>query len=136
MHTTLVTTGRVLLGLFFVVAALLKIKGGIDAGGFAQLSGYIQSRIPVPTQVLAYATIAFEIICGLAIVFGYFTTAVSLLLALFCLATAVLFHNFWAAAPDQVQNQLNNFMKNIGLAGAFLILAGEGIRVRMATANH
>jgi putative oxidoreductase len=131
MHSLLVTIGRVLLGLFFVVSALLKIKGGFDAGNLAGLAGYIGGRnLPQP-QLIAYAVIAFEAICGLAIVFGYFTTPIALLLAAFCLAAAGLFHNFWASPPEQMQGQLTNFLKNVGLAGAFLVLAGEGIRVRM-----
>ena len=131
MHTTLVTIGRVLLGLFFVIAALLKIKGGMDAGSLAGLTGYIGSRgLPMP-NLIAYGVIAFEIVCGLAIIFGYFTMPVSMLLAAFCLATAVMFHNFWASPAEQLQGQLNNFLKNVGLAGAFLILAGESIRVRL-----
>ena len=135
MHATLVTIGRVLLGLFFVVSGALKLKSGFDAGGLTQLAGYIGSRnLPQP-QVIAYAAMAFEIICGLAIVVGKFTTPVALVLALFCIATAVLFHNFWSVPADQTQafqNQLNNFLKNIALAGAFLVLAGEGIRVKFA----
>lgn len=133
MHGLLVTIGRVLLGAFFLVSGLLKIKGGVDAGGLTQLAGYISSRIPVvlQPQMLAYAVIAFEVIGGLIIIIGKFTTPVALLLAAYCLAIAVLFHNFWAVAPEQFQAQLNNFLKTMALAGAFLVLAGEGIRVRM-----
>ncbi len=123
-----VTTGRVLLALFFVISASLKIKGGMDAGSFSGLAGYIASRnLPQPL-LIAYAVIAFEIIAGMAIIFGVFTMPVALLLAAFCLVSAGLFHNFWAAPANQFQGELNNFLKNIGLAGAFLTLAGEGIR--------
>ena len=136
MHGILVTIGRVLLGAFFVVSGLLKLKGGFDAGSLAGFAGYISSRIPVQLQpqMLAYAVIAFEIIAGVIIISGKFTTPVAFVLAMFCLATAILFHNFWASAPEQMQGQINNFLKNIGLAGAFLVLAGEGIRVKMNNA--
>lgn len=134
MHATLVTLGRILLGLFFVVSALLKIKSGADAGSLNALAGYIGSRnLPSP-QIIAYFVVAFELVCGLALVIGYFTTPVSLLLALFCLATAVLFHNFWAVPAEQMQGQINNFLKNIALTGAFLVLAGEGMRMRTGAA--
>jgi putative oxidoreductase len=132
MHTMLVAIGRLLLGLFFIVSAALKIKGGIDAGNLAGLTGYIGAHnLPQP-QLIAYGVIAFEVLCGLAIVFGYFTMPIALLLAAFCLATAE-FHNFWASPPDQFQGQLNNFLKNVGLAGGFLALAGDGIRVHLAS---
>lgn len=126
-----VTIGRVLLGLFFVVSALLKIKAGMDAGGVAGLAGYIGSRgLPQP-QMLAYLVIAFELVAGVLIVIGFLTTPVALLLAVYCLLTAGMFHNFWAVPAEQVQAQISVFLKNIGLAGAFLVLAGEGIRVRL-----
>jgi putative oxidoreductase len=132
MHTLLVTIGRVLLGLFFVISALLKIKGGVDAGSLAGLASYIGTRnLPQP-QLIAYAVIAFEVVAGLAIIFGILTTPVALVLALFCLVTAGLFHNFWAVPADQLQNQVISFLKNVGLAGAFLVLAGDGIRVSEA----
>ncbi len=131
MHTLFVTIGRVLLGLFFVVSALLKIKAGIDAGGVAGLAGYIGSRgLPQP-QMLAYMVIAFELAAGILIVIGFLTTPVALLLAIYCLLTAGLFHNFWAVPTEQLQAQIAFFLKNVGLAGAFLVLAGEGIRVRL-----
>jgi putative oxidoreductase len=131
MHATLVTIGRIMLGLFFVVLGLAKAKGVMDSGGLGALAGYIGSRgLPQP-QVLAAATIAFEIIGGLALVFGYFTTPVAFLMAGFCIATAALFHNFWTFPADQLLPQFQNFMKNIGLAGAYLVLAGDGIRSKI-----
>ena len=131
MHNLLVTIGRIMLGLFFLVSALLKIKGGADAGSLAQLAGYIGTRnLPAP-QIIAYAVIVFEVVAGLALILGYFTSPVAFLLAAFCLVTAVLFHNFWASPADQMQGQLNNFLKNIALTGAFLVLAGDGIRMRL-----
>lgn len=128
MSTPLFVIGRVLLGLFFVVSAGLKLKSGFDAGSFAGLAGYIGSRgIPQPLYV-AYAAIAFELVAGLAIMAGFLTPVFGILLAGFCLVTAGMFHNFWTFPPDQVQNQLNAFLKNVGLAGGFLLVAGEGMR--------
>jgi putative oxidoreductase len=128
MQTTLVTVGRIMLGLFFVVLGLAKVKGAIDSGGLKALAGYIGSRgLPQP-EILAAATIAFEVIGGLALVFGYFTTPIAFLMAGFCVATAALFHNFWTFPAEQLVPQLQNFMKNIGLAGAYLVLAGNGLR--------
>jgi putative oxidoreductase len=127
MSSSLLTIGRILLGLFFVVSAALKIYGGVS-GGFGGLAGYIGSRgIPQPLYV-AYAVIAFELVAGLALIFGFLTTVFGLLLAGFCIATAVMFHNFWTFPPDQMQNQINAFLKNVGLAGGFLMIAGSGQR--------
>ena len=128
MSSALVMIGRILLGLFFVISGLAKIKGGFDAGGLGGLAGYITSKgLPQPL-LLAYATIALEVVGGHAIVFGFLTMPVALVFAVFCLATAGLFHNFWAVPAEQFQPQFVNFMKNIGLAGAFLTLAGSSQR--------
>ena len=132
MNTTLVTIGRVLLGLFFVVLGFAKLKGAFDAGGIAPLAGYIGSRgLPQPL-LLAYATIAFEVLGGLALIFGYFTMPIAILMAGFCLATAAFFHNFWTFPAEQMTGQFQNFMKNIGLAGAYLVLAGDSLRARLS----
>lgn len=130
MHTTLVAAGRIVLGLVFVIHALLYIKGGIDAGNLNGLAGYISSRgLPMP-MIIAYAVLAFEIICGLAIIFNYFTSPIALVLAAFCVAAAVIFHAFWSMPADKFPLEVQFFLKDIGLAAAFLLLAGEGIRVR------
>ena len=126
MNFSLFAVGRVMLGLFFVASGVLKLIGVTDAGGLAPLTGYIAARgLPLP-QVLAALVIVFEIAAGLAIVFDRWLVPVGVVLTAFCLATAVLFHNFWTYPLDQVTGQLYNFMKNIGLAGAFLLLADSG----------
>jgi len=128
MSDIFVTIGRVLLGLLFVVAGIGKLKSGLDAGSLQQLAGYIGSRgLPSP-QVLAYVTIGFEIIAGLALIFGYFVLPVSALLAAFCITAALFFHNFWTFPAEQAANQMNHFLKNVALTGAFLILFGDRLR--------
>ena len=128
MNETLSIVGRIMLGLFFAASGVLKFIGVTDAGGLAPLAEYISSHgLPIP-KALAAAVIAFEILAGLAIVFGRFVAPAGLLLAAFCLATALLFHKFWTAPLDQLTGQAYHFMKNIGLAGAFIMAAGESMR--------
>lgn len=131
MTNTLVTIGRILLGLFFLVLGLAKVKGVIDAGGLKQLAGYIGSRGLPQGEILAVATIAFEVLGGLALIFGFLTMPVAFLMAGFCLATAALFHNFWTFPAEQMIPQFQSFMKNIGLAGAYLVLAGDTMRPKL-----
>jgi putative oxidoreductase len=118
-----------LLGLLFVAAALAKLKGVMDGGGSLKaLAGYIGSRgLPYP-EAIAAATIAFELIGGLALIFGFFVIPVSALMATFCIVSALFFHNFWTFPAEQLTNQFNHFIKNIALTGAFLILFGDRLR--------
>ena len=41
---------------------------------------------------------------------------------------ALLFHNFWAVPPEQAQNQMIHFMKNIAIMGGLLyvVIYGSG----------
>ena len=66
-------------------------------------------------------TIILEIILPLFIIIGYQTRLSSILLAIFSISTAVIFHSDFA---DQMQTIA--FLKNIGLAGGFLFIAVNG----------
>jgi putative oxidoreductase len=108
------TLGRLLLGVFFLLAGINKLSGDI-----AGLAGYIESGgLP---GILAWPTIVFEIAVGAALILGWQTRIAALAGAAFCVATAVLYHYNPA---DQMQ--MISFMKNIAIAGGFLALVGSG----------
>ena len=71
--------------------------------------------------ILAIPTIMFEIIFPLLIIIGYKTRISAFALFLFCIATAVIFHSDFS---NQVQ--ITSFLKNIAIAGGFLILLING----------
>ncbi|UFN59271.1 DoxX family protein [Microbulbifer celer] len=105
--------GRILISVMFIVSGYNKI------GGYAGTQEYM-AAMGVPGFLLPLV-ILLELGGGLAILFGFFTRWVALAFALFCLASAWLFHN----VPDD-QTQQIMFMKNITIAGGFLILACAG----------
>ena len=112
--------GRILLAVLFLASGLGK------AAGFAATTAYIASKgLPLPAAGAA-AACALELIGGLALIAGWRTQAWALLLAVFTLVAGALFHNFWAAAPDQLQAQQVQFLKNICIAGGLLTLAAWG----------
>jgi putative oxidoreductase len=57
----------------------------------------------------------FEVVAGLAFTLGLELRWVAWALAVWCLVTAAIGHPFWR---DPMQ--LSNFLKNVGLAGAFV----------------
>ncbi len=65
--------------------------------------------------------IATEVLGSLAIILGWKTRIVAFLMAGFTLLTGFLFHNHFA---DQMQMIM--FMKNVSIAGAFLLLTVHG----------
>lgn len=101
------------------MAAIFILSGIGKMGAFAQTQGYMEAY-GLPGALLA-PTIAFEIGAGLALLVGLCTRYVALLLAGFCLATAIIFHRDFA---DQIQQIM--FLKNIAMAGGLLHLAKTG----------
>ena len=113
----LVILGRALIALLFVPAGVSKVFG------FAGTVGYITSvGLPLPT-LAAIGAIVVEVGAGLALLAGYRTQLVALILAAFTLVAAVVFHNFWAAPAEMAQMQQIMFFKNIAIVGGLLILS-------------
>jgi putative oxidoreductase len=67
------------------------------------------------------AVIATEVLGALAIILGWKTRTFAVLLAGFSLLTAITFHRNFA---DQMQ--MINFLKNVSIAGGFLLLVANG----------
>jgi len=107
-----------LAGRFFLVALFL-ISGLGKLAAYSATAAFMASA-HVPGALLPLV-IATELLGALAILLGWRTRIVSLLLAGFTFATAVLFHNNFG---DQVQTIM--FLKNISIVGAFLMLAANG----------
>jgi putative oxidoreductase len=109
----LVLLGRIGLALMYLLSGWNKI------GGYAATAQYMQSA-GVPGGLLPLV-IAVEIAGGLAVLFGFLTRWAALGLAVYTLIAAALFHAHFAD-----QNQMIHFMKNVTIAGGFLVLAAHG----------
>jgi putative oxidoreductase len=105
--------GRVLLVVLFLVSGVGKI------GAYSGTVAYMSS-LGVPGALLPIV-IAVEVLGGIAIVLGWKTRAMALLLAGFSLLTAMIFHHNFG---DQIQSIM--FLKNLSIAGGFLVLAANG----------
>ena len=104
---------RVFLGHIFLLAGMSKI------GAYAGTQGYMEA-MGIP-GVLLPLVILLEVGGGLAIIAGLQTRWVSYALAGFSVASAVIFHNNFGDQTEMVM-----FMKNIAIAGGFLLLADQG----------
>ncbi len=105
--------GRTMLAAIFIVAGLNKI------GAYAGTQAYMEA-FGVP-GILLPAVIALELAGGIAILIGAQTRIVAVLLAAFTLAAALLFHRDFSQPMQDIL-----FMKNVAIAGAFLLLAAQG----------
>ena len=106
-------TARVFLGHIFLLAGVSKI------GAYEGTQGYMDA-MGVPGMLLPLV-ILLEIAGGLAIIAGWKTKWTSVVLAAFTVVAGVIFHNNFAD-----QTQMIMFMKNIAIAGGFMLLAVHG----------
>ena len=112
--------GRILLVLLFLQSGITKAIRFQD--GLGEVRG---KNIPFPHLALL-GTIALQIIGGALLIVGWFITPVAALLALFTLATAIVFYDFWNLQSEARAASLNGFFEHISIIGGFLILMAAG----------
>ena len=105
--------GRILLSVLFLLSGVGKI------GAYGGTAAYMSSA-GVP-GVLLPVVIATEVLGAIAIILGWQTRVAALLLAGYSLLAAVIFHTNFA---DQIEMIM--FLKNVSIAGGFLLLAANG----------
>ena len=93
---------------------------GLNKIGNYGNTAYWMEAVGVPSLFLPIV-IALEIVGGLAIILGWKARIFSFLLAGFCVLSAIVFHANFAD-----QNEMINFMKNIAIAGGFLVITING----------
>ena len=101
--------GRILLSAIFIINGIGKIFN---------YEGTIQymENFDVPSYLIIPA-ITVEILFPILLIIGYYTKFSALVLSLFTLALAVIFHTDFSN-----QMQLMSFLKNIAIGGGFLII--------------
>ena len=114
MNDTIVLLARVLLAHILLLSGFGKLGAGYAATqGYMAAMGVSGALLPL--------VIAAEIGGGLAVVVGFLTRWAGLGLAVFCVASALLFHTNFA---DRMQTIM--FMKNLAMAGGLLMLYAHG----------
>ena len=112
--------GRLLIVALFLPAGLSKIAG------FEGTLGYFTSLgIPAPVFALS-VTIVIEVLGSIALLLGFQTRVVAVIMAIFTLVAAATGHAFWAAPADAVFIAQLLFFKNIAVMGGLLVLASAG----------
>jgi putative oxidoreductase len=106
--------GRLLMAWFMISAGWAKLMAASATIGFIAAAG-----LPVPPLAYVVALLV-EIGVGLLLLVGLFTGPVGIVLAIWCLVTALIFHT----AGDAVNNIM--FRKNIALTGGYLCVAALG----------
>lgn len=127
-NSALLLLVRVLLSFMFIYSGFGKLMDAAGTAGMIAGAG-----LPAATA-LAYLAGLFELVAGLAVLVGFQTKIVGWALAVFCVFTGLVFHSSAINVPDfpaaangwlTVLNQIM-LMKNITLAGAYILLATVG----------
>ncbi|MDQ6191787.1 DoxX family protein [Klebsiella pneumoniae] len=107
-----VLVARILMPILFITAGWGKITG---YAGTQQYGSHGRPGALLPLTIL------LEFGGGLAILFGFLTRTTALFTAGFTLLTAFLFHSNFAEGVNSLM-----FMKNLTIAGGYLLLAITG----------
>jgi len=113
MDRYLNVAGRILLALILIIGAYGKIAAYTGAQAFMNSKGVSGGMPPL--------VILLELGASVAIIAGFMTRWVSLVLALFFIVSAILFHTDFGN-----QIQIVYFVKNLAMGGGFLLLAQAG----------
>jgi len=104
---------RILMPILFITAGWGKITGYAGTQQYMEAMGVPGFMLPL--------VILLEFGGGLAILFGFLTRFTALFTAGFTILTAFLFHSNFAEGVNQLM-----FMKNLSIAGGFLVLGLVG----------
>ena len=115
MTNILDLVARILISALFLLNGVFKISNYDGTVGWMEGFG-----IP---GILIIPAIILEIVGPILIILGYKAKIAAGLLSLYCIATAVIFHNDFS---DQMQ--LGSFLKNISLAGGFIFILINGTK--------
>ena len=105
--------GRIFISLIFLLAGVGKIFN------YEGTIGYMESY-GIPGYLLIPA-IAIEILFPLLVIIGYKTKFSAMILSLFAILLALIFHTDFSN-----QMQLMSFLKNFAIAGGFVIIFVRG----------
>ncbi|WP_442880333.1 DoxX family protein [Achromobacter sp. ESBL13] len=114
-HPAIPAIGRAFIAAIFLLSGIGKL---MDPGAALAYIGSL--GLPSPELGLVAAA-ALELGGSLLLIVGYRTRPTALLLALYALVTALIFHH---ALADQ--NQMFHFLKNLAMAGGLLQVVAFG----------
>jgi putative oxidoreductase len=117
METLLLIIGRIILGVFFIYSGVNHFIGFRMMTEYARMKG-----VPFPA-IAQGATGLMLLLGGLSIVFGLYPSVGIVLLVAFLVPVSLMMHNFWKLEDPQLKMADRvNFMKNMALVGALLML--------------
>ena len=111
--------GRSILGLYFIVPGIMKI-----AFWDAHIELMNKHHMILVPYLLVLAAI-IEMALGGMLILNYKTVYSALCLVGLVILINFNLHDFWNATGVEKAHELQNFIKNIGIIGGLLVMAGQ-----------
>lgn len=116
MEQVIFLLGRILFGGYFIMNGYNHLKN------LQAMAGYAGSKnVPSPKAAVTISGLMI-LLGGLGIVLGAYVELSLWLIAIFLIVVSPMMHNFWAVSTEQKQMEYINFMKNMALLGATLMM--------------
>lgn len=122
-HEILIAVGRIVFGLFFVVAAIRNARG---FAGWTQNNTNYGWPLPAPVLMIGFA---LQLVAGLALVFDIQTVWASIALIVFLLVATPLFHNPLMFKPEERGLHIYLDLVNIAFIGFLLQIIGHALNL-------
>ena len=114
-NTVVPLIARILLCPLFLIAGYNKVMNVAGTTGYLAKVG-----VPMP-EATVWLVIAIELLVALLVLLGWQARIAACIMALFTLGAAFFGHKFWIDPGQTTQ-----FLKNLAIAGGFLLLAANG----------
>ncbi|MGD0339885.1 MAG: DoxX family protein [Bacteroidota bacterium] len=109
--------GRIIFGGYFIFGGINHFRHLKMMSEYSKMKG-----VPLPGAAVSFSGLLL-LIGGIAIFLGAYVRLGVLSLALFLIPVSFMMHNFWKIQDPQMKmGEMVNFMKNMALLGAALML--------------
>ncbi|MBV9556425.1 MAG: DoxX family protein [Pseudolabrys sp.] len=116
MSDTIILIARVLIGWLFLTNGFEKLMH------MSATAGYL-TQLSVPAaSLMAWPTMAGELLIGAALILGLFTRCAALASVVFTAVATLLAHRYWELPLGQQSAQYIHFCKNLAIMGGGLLL--------------
>lgn len=121
LESALWIVGRLLLGGLFVVGGVHHF---FALGGLTQ---FMASRgVPAARFVLIVGSL-FQVVAGLALIFGYRPFWAAIGLVAFTFLASAIFLNFWGLEGEARGNAIKGWQSNLAIVGGLLVAAAHSL---------
>ncbi|MBN3787054.1 DoxX family protein [Burkholderia sp. Ac-20353] len=116
----LLLLARILIVILFIPFGWQKL---MHFSGTIAFMGKEGAPAPIISAAIA---VVMELVVGIALLVGFYTRPLALLLALYTVGTALIGHPFWTMTGAEQMNNMIHFYKNIAVTGGLLALCAAG----------